>query len=255
MPRPLLLAALALAPLVAIAAAPAAAPAPVAAAPEIAVGSVLRPAFTLTDGNTYEAGTAFAADLAGETVILTAHHLFGPVGGLPTQLGADELPGAVKRARFVDAWTNQKVGMDTTPVRVPGAHAMAQDAAGDLALFRLPASFDRISAGNQAPFHALPLAAADPKLGDPVWLAAEVLGSTARLHEAKVVEIKPTFLFIEYAGAPLDLTATSGAPIVNAAGEVVGISLGGGLDNGKTIGAAGPVSSIRKNLSEATKAP
>lgn len=253
MPRPLLLAALALLPLVAVAGTPAPAAPPVA--PEIAAGSVLRPVFTLADGKTFEAGTAFAADLAGETVVLTAHHLFGPVGGLPVQIGADELTGAVKRARFVDAWSKEKVGTDTTPVRVPGAHVMAQDAVGDLALFRLPASFDRISSGTQVPFHALTLAAADPKLGDPVWLAASVIGSDARLHAAKVVEVKPTFLFIEYAGAPLDLTATSGAPIVNARGEVVGINLGGGLDNGKTIGAAGPVSSIRKNLTEATGSP
>ena len=253
MPRPLLLAALALLPLVALAGGPA--PAALPPAPEIAVGSVLRPVFTLADGKTFEAGTAFAADLAGETLILTAHHLFGPVGGLPAPIGADELTGAVKRARFVDAWSKEKVGTDTTPVRVPGAHVMAQDGAGDLAVFRLPARFDRISAGSQVPFHALPLAADDARLGDPVWLAASVIGSDARLHAATVVEVKPTFLFIAYAGAPLDLTATSGAPIVNAKGEVVGINLGGGLDNGKTIGAAGPVSAIRKNLAEAMKTP
>lgn len=228
----------------------AAPPAAAVAAPEVALGSVLRPAFTLADGKSFEAGTAFAAEFGGETLVLTAFHLFGPVGGLPAQIAAPDMPTAVKKARFLDAWGSQKIGADVVPVAVPGAHPMGDDATGDLAVFHLPPAWDRISAGTNPPFHGLVLAGDDPKVGDRVWLAAPVLDDPAHVHAATVVEVKPIFLFYAFDGV-VELRATSGGPVLNQKGEVVGIHLGGGLDGAKTIGAAGPVSAIRKNLAAA----
>jgi len=228
-----------------------AAPEPAPAAPALGVGSVLRPQYTLADGKPLAAGTAFVVEVDGVVSVVTAHHLFGPTGGLPAQIEADALPRAVTSARYVDAWTGARVGADLVPVRVPGARPMGQDAVGDLAVFRLPNSFDRIASGTVAPFAALTLSATEPKVGDPVWLAAPVVGSTVQLHPARVGEVKPGWLFYDFAQAGLDLTATSGAPVLDARGQVVAIHLGGGTADGVSFGAAAPAASVRANLKAA----
>jgi hypothetical protein len=232
----------------ALAAAPPASPPPTP--PTVAAGSVLRPTFTLTDGKTFTAGVAFAAEYNSETLVLTAYQLFGPPGGLPAAIPADQMATQVKSGRMMDAFSKQSVGTDLVTVNVPGAHAMSSDAAGDLALFRAPVSLDRLGSGNSIPFHGLPLAAADPKNGDIVWMAGPVEGDTAPLHAAHIVEVKPGFLFYAFDGT-VNLLATSGSPLLNSKGEVVGIHLGGGVSDGQTIGAAGPVSTVRKNLAAA----
>mgnify|MGYP003339376227 CR=1 FL=1 len=182
--------------------------------------------------------------------VLTAYQLFGPPGGLPAAIPADQMATQVKSGRMMDAFSKQSVGTDLVTVNVPGAHAMSSDAAGDLALFRAPVSLDRLGSGNSIPFHGLPLAAADPKNGDIVWMAGPVEGDTAPLHAAHIVEVKPGFLFYAFDGT-VNLLATSGSPLLNSKGEVVGIHLGGGVSDGQTIGAAGPVSTVRKNLAAA----
>lgn len=239
-----------------VVAAPAASPSPAApvAAPEIVVGSVLRPSFTLADGTRFEAGTAFPVSFGGETLVLTAHHLFGPNGGLPAQLGPEEVAVKVTGVTLRDAWSKEPIGGAGPAVLVPGAHPMEKDAAGDLALFPVSSGLDRISAGTHPPFHPLSLAAANPKVGDPVWLAAELVGGPGvetRAHVGKVVEVNASWLFYEFTAAQVELRATSGAPILNALGEVVGINLGGGAKDGVSFGAAGPVSAIRANLEAA----
>lgn len=224
----------------------AAAPTP----PTLSPGSVLRPAFTLADGKSFEAGVAFAADWNGETLVLSATHIFGPPGGLAEAIPPEKLASTVKSVRFTEAWTHEKVGGERVVVTVPGAHVMGADATGDLSVFRTPPSLDRLAGPAVTPLVPLTLAAADPKVGDVVWLAGPVVGDTAPLHSAKVVEVKPGFLFYAF-DAPVDLTATSGSPLIDTKGQVVGIHLGGGLSDGKTIGAAGPVTAIRKNVTAA----
>ena len=48
---------------------------------------------------------------------------------------------------------------------------------------------------------------------------------------------------------------TSGAPLLNAAGEVVGINVGKGEIRGHTVGHANHVASLRRHLREAVQVP
>jgi len=54
-----------------------------------------------------------------------------------------------------------------------------------------------------------------------------------RLHKAKVKSASNKMLVFEYEEKDIELTATSGAPILNSKGEVVGLNAAGGEQNGK----------------------
>ena len=111
---------------------------------------------------------------------------------------------------------------------------------------------DRLQSANKPTLRKLKLAVAAPVNGDTIWLAARVGESEARLHQATVVQIDGDWMFFEYA-AELDLAATSGAPVLNAAGEVVGLNLGGGkMPDGKFVGSANPVTALRAHLGSVT---
>src|SRR5262245_37543781 len=86
-----------------------AAPPPAPAEPEpkqpptIAPHSVLRPVFATTEGE-IPAGTAFVVRWDnGSNLLLTAHHLFGPMGGMSRDIAAAELPKVVKSVRAASA--------------------------------------------------------------------------------------------------------------------------------------------------------
>jgi hypothetical protein len=99
----------------------------------------------------------------------------------------------------------------------------------------------------------LELAAEPPKKGDPVWLAAEIGGSDARLHPAQV-ELVVDHGFMYSFAEKLQLRATSGAPVVDARGHVVGINLAGGpAGGGKFVGAGGSVATMRAMLAGAAQ--
>lgn len=83
--------------------------------------------------------------------------------------------------------------------------------------------------------------------GDRVWLVSEVIGSQSLVHSATVEGIQDGWLIYRF-DQPLELRATSGAPVVDALGEVVAINAGGGDDNGKTFGAGTPVTKFIDRL-------
>lgn len=235
---------------------PAAVAVPVAA-PEVPPGFVLSPVFGMADGKEYPAGSAFVVDFAGQRVIVTAHSLFGPLGGMPAQLTPEQIPAQIKEVRLVEAYTRDYVGKATTAAVVPGAHPMAKDAAGDVSVLKLSnALSDAIVANAKVSFTGRELAAADPKVGDPVWLAASLVdgpGKDARLHPGHVGMIDGSWLFFDYDETGLNLAGTVGAPIVNAEGKIVGVNIGGGVREGKPFGSAVPLSALRTNLTNALK--
>lgn len=223
--------------------------------PALSESSVLRPEFQLAKTRLL-AGTAFLLDLDGEIVVVTAYHLFGPMGGLEKQIGSRELPTAVKSATLKDAWTATPAGAAGPPFPLPDAAPMGgPTAALDLAV--LPYQPTPPAEGAPAPTpHPLPLAGALPKLGETVWVAAPLVNGTAetpRLLEAKVVEVNENWLFYSYTKTDLDLTATSGAPVLNASGQVVGINLGGGKMDAELIGSANPIAAHKDRLQEAAR--
>ncbi|MCW3836342.1 trypsin-like peptidase domain-containing protein [Sphingomonas canadensis] len=204
---------------------------PAPPAPEQAAASVCRPRF-LVDGKPLEAGTGFVVlpGAAGaKPLLVTAIHLFGPSGGL-----AAEVPWAqmALRARL-DLCVPQSGGRvpwhGGAALVVPGARPMGTLPYRDMAAFVIDSG---------AP--ALTLAPAPPRAGEKVWLIAPLAGRPdgPLLHRATVAYAGIEALQYVFDDPRLPLRATSGGPVVNAAGQVVGVHLGGGIDKGELIGMA-----------------
>lgn len=213
-----------------------------ATAPVVSEGFVLRPLFQTVDGE-LAAGTAFVAEIpgSGARVLLSALHLFGENGGLDREIPPDELPAYVSGVHLAAAFDGSPVGTAEGPIEIPDASPMNEKpGVGDIVAFRL---------APEASLPAAPLAASNPAVGDTIWLAAEVSGVADRhLFAAKVVEIDRADLIFIYEDPSLDLRATSGAALLNAAGEVVGINVGGGNDDGILFGFANSVDNFRGRL-------
>jgi hypothetical protein len=228
-------------------AAPSAVPAPV-----VREGFVLRPVFSSSQGKTWSAGTAFALDMGGQILVVTAFDLFGPNGGLETQIDAAALPAFVTGVVVHDAWTAHSVGKTTGVVRIPDAHPMKGDLSGDVSAFLFPKpELLQIPGGTSAPVAPGNLATVPVKEKDRVWLAAPLVGGAAdssRTFGATVLQVNDKGLFYRFDDASLNLAGTPGAPILNAAGEVVGMQLGGGAAPEGLIGAACPLSALKAHL-------
>jgi hypothetical protein len=175
---------------------------------------------------TVEAGKAFVVQPEGcaHPVLLTALRLLGPVGGMPAQLGARELPD-----RLYDITVESigrpglRMSMNAINLTPPGAlpccaSRSAQDA-GDMAAFEAPDSLAAV---------ALPLAARLPAIGEHLHVLTPMgKGNARRLrHEVVLQSIANGYLLFEFVPADLLLEVATGAPLLNGAGEVVAINIG-----------------------------
>jgi len=209
-------------------------PSPDAPPPHVA-GAICRPEFQTAQGN-FAAGTAFVARSRGrqksQTVLVTAHHLFGPDGGLATQIGWKQLPGFVRSVRCAQPRREGLVFSATAPLAVPDARPQSDEGpARDVAVFRLP----------DAKITALELHTGKLPLKRRVWLAAQVKAGEPPeklLHRATLVTADREWIEFEYDNSELDPTATSGAPVVDEKGRVIGINIGARIEGKKLIGVA-----------------
>ena len=107
-------------------------------------------------------------------------------------------------------------------------------------------------------FRPARLAADVPEKGDRVWLAASISGGASpeeRIHPA-TCRGKDEFghLIYEYDNRKLVLSGTSGAPILNDAGDVVAINVGVDVMPNRLFGIGNPVDRFRPYLESAAKA-
>jgi hypothetical protein len=223
-----------------------AAKAPPGAPPEQAALSICNPSFELASGPN-DAGTAFvlASPLGKNKKFLsTAHHLFGPDGGVEPQISWQALPKAVKRVTCqstqAPAW--QVIGGH--PLAVKDAKSYAENGPKrDIAVFALETAVP-----------ALTLATAEPKVGDLVWLVAQARSGAAPiqlLHKARVVEVSSDQLVYAYENKSIGLGGSSGAPVVNEFGQVVAVNFGGGKSaEGEKLGFGTARSILYSSLAE-----
>jgi len=214
-------------------------------------GLIFRPTFETDEGEIC-AGTAFPLRLAGypRPVIVTALHLLGPGGGMSGDVPPGEIAKAVKRLRLDDCFAaSRTILLQSEPLVIPDAAPIGKSGnAGDLAAFWAPMDEH---------VYCLEMSEAKPVVGESVWLAASLLRGAPkeeRLHRASVLETGDDGLMLYlYDNPKLSKQATSGAPILNQAGQLVAINLGGYESEGTVIGAGNPVSRFRKYLEAAAQ--
>ena len=196
---------------------------------------------------TLAAGTAFVVQMPEGTFLLTAQHLFGPAGDLPRDLTPEETKQFVSSMSAVSLMHPAVKVASSEMLLIPSAKKFSEDDAGhDVAAFRL---------GNYKG-GALTLAGALPGNGESVYLLAVPRGEQKlRLVPAKVIQAGVTALEYAFDEGIVNLGATSGAPVLNEKGEVVGINLGGGTMGSKTVGIADPVTSFGGLVSAAAAKP
>lgn len=213
----------------------------------IDAGTLFRPQFITTDGIVV-AGTAFSARSSGggNVLVISALHLFGPAGGLPSDIPTQELPTRWTGMTLHDCLseTDPSSGAEVypiwddvpiTPIMIDRAKPLPQVSAhGDV----VACSVGDVD-GHQ--FKPLPLSMRTPQAGERVWLLARVSGSSRLAHAATVEGVDDGWLMYRFDNQ-IELRATSGAPVIDQNGRVVGVNAGGGDSNGDTIGAGTPTS-------------
>ncbi|MGC3970933.1 MAG: hypothetical protein QM775_27445 [Pirellulales bacterium] len=204
--------------------------------------------------------SAAKVEPAEPIVLLTALHLFGPSGGLKAQVPPAELPARVRGVELVDCFDDDRsldfevkalLIADAAPLGTEnkGADNSADGRsptagqAGDIAAFHAPADVKA---------HVFELAPTMPKLGERIWLLAEVLDDAfagRQLHAATLLYVpRDGDCIYEFADPNLEIRATSGAPILNQQGQVIAINIGGGQTEGKALGLGNPVTRFRPHL-------
>ncbi|MEQ1566287.1 MAG: trypsin-like peptidase domain-containing protein, partial [Myxococcota bacterium] len=233
---------------------------PAATGPTVAACTVLAPTYTVDGKNPPQAGLMFAVKVGDKQLLVTAHSVFGLAGGLPTQIPAAELPKRVTAMTAKDTYTPATLcARSNKVVVVADAAPMGNgvDATRDIALFEVPAAtgYDAQSLAT-TPLAPLAFAAKAPKVGDKVYLLASVKGKTGTSWPAKVVQADAGYLFFQYDDGTLDLVGTTGAPVVDATGGLLGVNLSvGKMDDGALIGGATQPAATKQRIEAAAKAP
>jgi Trypsin-like peptidase domain len=214
---------------------------PIPSAVREAVESVCRPRFLTADW-TLNAGTAFLAATGKDEppLLLTVIHIFGPAGGLNRQIPSNELAGIVTGANCQRLNGGPPIEAGR-PLSLQGAQP-----AGGTGLARDVAAFPATEQSKRLSF-----ARRDPHRGARVWLVGQSRGGASAgqlIHGARVVQIDSGWLYFEYDDETSVLNGTSGAPVLNEAGEVVGINAGASQEDGSLIGFAVGVEAARRVL-------
>jgi Trypsin-like peptidase domain len=225
---------------------PAAAAPSSTAPPARALAALLFPLFRTAKGSAQQdwaAGSAFALRAQGRTLLVTAFHLFGPDGGVPRQLTMAEVRRTV---RGVDA-RRPAVGAEALhagrPLEVPDAapHSGDGDLSHDIALFPITRT---------GTVTVLELAARAPEVGDRVFVPWTRDGRGVLLGGTLVVVRDDRMLF-ELDDPTVPMNGTSGAPILDVRGDVVGVNLVGGRQDGKAYAGGSVLANVRAAVTTA----
>ena len=198
---------------------------------------------------------AFVVDSedGGQPLVLTALHV---MDDLIKSVGPDctvqnlsytgeELPGVVTEVRlydvFAENWMVAELGSARSMLVLPEARVGEEEPLSDrdVAAFRVSQSA-RVTVGR--------LAAETPRPGDPVWLVSRRPASNLRTIGAVVVETTDRTFILRFANPEEIAPYSSGAPLLDQKGAVVGINVGSGWFCGQRFGHGNHARSIRRHL-------
>ena len=215
---------------------------------------VVRPIFT-SHGDSVMAGYAFAVKIDGRhSFLLTALHVMDEMikkKGIDctdanTHYTGKELPAVITEVNIYDIfapnWMLAPLGSAGPMLVLPDARTSDEEPYShrDIAVFTLEDTSEL----------KLPsLAQQPPASGEPVWLIARP-GQPHHKNAFKAVVVEQTdrSLVFKYESPEEKPGHTSGAPMLNKHGEVVGIIVGGGEFRGHKLGHANHAGNIRKHL-------
>jgi hypothetical protein len=231
-----------------------------ARAPSVPDRFVVRPEFR-AGRDSFFGAYAFVVDAQdrGGPLVLTALHVMDE---LIRSTGLDctaqnhaysgcELPAVVTEVALYDVfapnWMFAELGSARSMLVLPQARVGEDEPLSDrdIAAFRVsPAA--QVTAGR--------LAAETPRVGDPTWLVFRQPASSVRTIEAVVVETTSRTLIVRFVNPDETAPYSSGAPLLDAEGAVVGINVGAGRFGGQRFGHANHVGSVRRHLGAANRA-
>jgi hypothetical protein len=183
--------------------------------------------------HTYEgrinSGHCFCAAHDQSSFIITCLHLFGPGGGLKTNIKPEELSSSVYEYLIHDPITDEILGNGSAPYSNVNSyplnpHANELDASGDIAVFPVP---------EESKITPLNFSEKNLEIGDNV----DVLGIdrfniesvTIKKFPCTVLDIDDKYLILK-PKKEINIPGLSGAPIINENDDVIGMIAGGFRD-------------------------
>jgi hypothetical protein len=194
------------------------------------------------------AGAASIVKLKGgtQTYILSARHLLGPEGGFSKQTPADKVPELVQGIS-IDAFAGGRSRYDVTALLVPSKrlNPIGGEPMDDAAIY--------VNHDTTPQSQAVALATEVPPVGSTVWIVARVRGGVpdGQILQSGKVAFNTRWIEIQFDNDGIDTAGASGAPALNAAGEVVGVYSGHLDKNGHRMGFIIPSTQIQKIITAA----
>jgi len=207
--------------------------------------AVLKPTFS-TDVGEVRVGTAFIVhfDENGQYLLVTAHSLFGPRGGLSREYQWNELSRIISNVKAISIGNPAKMVMTSAWLAVPeAAPSKMYDSSQDIAALYLISDFGM---GHFEFSEKL------PKIGEEVWLMTEMPNRSQQFRfSATVLEADEKAIQYAFTDAELDPGSVLGAPILNSESKVIAINTALISKDNKLIGIGNPAATARQKLLKA----
>lgn len=185
------------------------------AAPVVQNG-LFQPTYILRDGRSTTAGKAWCAKTrSGLDVLITVLHALGPAGGLAEQVPPDQVSNVLSRVDLLRLPSGESAGSTNIVLSKSGN---VSDHSGDIMIFRAPASLSG---------DAFQIAEKPPTVGQRCWFHTSLVDGEGSVESFPgIVRESSAKSFVLKLDKSVDTRVTSGSPILDQNGQVVGMSWG-----------------------------